>query len=116
MAALGVPFQQFRSDGSPFCLSDPTVKLMTMHAVKGLDFPVVYVLAPSARTFGWGPEVEGECRRRLYVALTRSSEALTIGLVYGQHHPLVASLEPHRLDVAGSQGRAFANTAGNAAP
>jgi superfamily I DNA/RNA helicase len=116
LAALGVPFQQFRSDGSPFCLSDPTVKLMTMHAVKGLDFPVVYVLAPSARTFGWGPEVEGECRRRLYVALTRSSEALTIGLVYGQHHPLEASLEPHRLDVAGSQGRAFANTAGNAAP
>ena len=116
LAALGVPHLHPRYDGSPVRLTDASVKLMTMHAVKGLDFPVVYVLTPSANSFGWGTDVQPECRRRLYVALTRSSEALTVGLVYGQHHPLVASLEPHRLDVAGSQGRGFAHTAGVAAP
>jgi len=116
LVVLGIPHQQIRSDGSQVRLADESIKLMTMHAVKGLDFPVVFVLIPSAREFGWGADADAECRRRLYVALTRSSEVLTVGLVYGQHHPLIGTLNPAHFEAAGSQGRAFANTAGPATP
>lgn len=60
---------------------DDTVTLMTVHAAKGLEFPVVIVTGleenvfPHARTIFHPEEMEEE-RRLCYVALTRAQEKL----------------------------------------
>jgi len=70
------------------------VTLMTMHAAKGLEFPVVFVvgaedgLFPHARAFEAKTEMEEE-RRLAYVAITRAKEELQLCLtewrtVYGK--------------------------------
>ncbi len=61
---------------------DHAVNLMTMHAAKGLEFPVVYLvgmedgLFPSARDFLTDSALE-EARRLCYVGMTRAKEELT---------------------------------------
>jgi DNA helicase-2/ATP-dependent DNA helicase PcrA len=63
-------------DGRQDCVS-----VMTMHAAKGLEFPVVYMLAmeqgllPHERSIGRGDEVEEE-RRLAFVGMTRAKEEL----------------------------------------
>lgn len=58
-----------------------SVKVMTIHAAKGLEFPVVFVMAleeeifPSARSLE-NPGQEEEERRLFYVAVTRAKERL----------------------------------------
>src|SRR5205085_7617237 len=57
------------------------VKLMTIHAAKGLEFPVVFVggleetLFPSAMSINTREELEEE-RRLFYVAITRAKYKL----------------------------------------
>jgi DNA helicase-2/ATP-dependent DNA helicase PcrA len=57
------------------------VSVMTMHAAKGLEFPVVYLLAvemgllPHERSLGQADEVEEE-RRLAFVGMTRAKEEL----------------------------------------
>lgn len=66
--------------------SDDRVLLMTMHAAKGLEFPVVYMggmeegLFPSMMSIdAENPEAEIEEERRLcYVGITRAKELLTL--------------------------------------
>ncbi len=59
------------------------VKLMTIHAAKGLEFPVVFVggleetLFPNAMSINTREELEEE-RRLFYVAITRAKERLYI--------------------------------------
>ena len=59
------------------------VKLMTVHAAKGLEFPVVFVVGmeeeifPHANSLGNPAELEEE-RRACYVALTRAEKKLYI--------------------------------------
>jgi len=112
LKARGVRHQLCGRGAGDIRLHEPSVKLLTMHAVKGLDFPEVFVLAPSDGERGWDADRDAECRRRFYVALTRSSDRLTIGLVYGRHHPLTARLSPACFEARGTRGREFANTAG----
>jgi DNA helicase-2/ATP-dependent DNA helicase PcrA len=63
--------------------SNEKVKLMTVHAAKGLEFPSVFVvgmeenLFPSAMSMGSREDIEEE-RRLFYVAITRAKEKLTI--------------------------------------
>jgi DNA helicase II / ATP-dependent DNA helicase PcrA len=58
-----------------------TVKVMTVHAAKGLEFPVVFVVAveeaifPAARSLENPQQLEEE-RRLFYVAVTRAKERL----------------------------------------
>jgi DNA helicase II / ATP-dependent DNA helicase PcrA len=60
-----------------------TVKLMTIHAAKGLEFPVVFVagleetLFPNALSINTREELEEE-RRLFYVAITRAKKKLWI--------------------------------------
>ena len=60
-----------------------TVSLMTIHAAKGLEFPVVYVvgleenLFPSQLSMDSREDLEEE-RRLFYVAVTRAAQKLTI--------------------------------------
>ena len=59
------------------------VVLMTMHAAKGLEFPVVFVVGveegifPGMRAIGEREEMEEE-RRLCYVAMTRAKQQLTL--------------------------------------
>lgn len=61
---------------------EPKVTLMTLHAAKGLEFPVVFMtgmedgLFPSARALEEGPRQLEEERRLCYVGMTRAREEL----------------------------------------
>ncbi len=61
--------------------SEDCVVMMTMHAAKGLEFPVVFVVGteegifPGVRAIGEQEEMEEE-RRLCYVAMTRAKEKL----------------------------------------
>ena len=61
--------------------ADDCVTLMTMHAAKGLEYPVVFVVGmeegvfPGFRSIGETEELEEE-RRLCYVAMTRAKERL----------------------------------------
>ncbi|ASS74173.1 DNA helicase PcrA [Tumebacillus algifaecis] len=73
-----------------------SIKLMTLHAAKGLEFPVVFLVGleegmfPSNRTLTQGDERDVEEERRLmYVGITRAEEKLFIShagsrMMYGQ--------------------------------
>ena len=66
-----------------------TVKLMTIHAAKGLEFPIVFVvgmnegLMPSSRTNSI--EMLEEERRIAYVAMTRAKELLFLSDAEGEN-------------------------------
>ena len=57
--------------------------MMTMHAAKGLEFPVVFVVGaeegifPGIRAIGEAEEMEEE-RRLFYVAMTRAKDRLHV--------------------------------------
>jgi DNA helicase-2/ATP-dependent DNA helicase PcrA len=63
--------------------ADARVTMMTIHAAKGLEFPVVFIvgmeegLFPHSRTFQSDEELEEE-RRLCYVAITRAQQFLYI--------------------------------------
>lgn len=68
--------------------SDEKVTLMTIHAAKGLEYPVVFMvgmedgLFPSLRALEEGPQQLEEERRLCYVGMTRAREELH--LLYAQ--------------------------------
>ncbi len=73
------------------------VTLMTIHASKGLEFPVVFMVGmeegifPSARVFESGPKELEEERRLCYVGMTRAREELHLShaqsrLQFGQRN------------------------------
>lgn len=92
--------------------SENSVKMMTMHSSKGLEFPVVFLpgweegLFPSAKTVDEGGEVGIEEERRLaYVGITRAREDLFISyskmrMIYGGFIPtresmFIAEIKPN---------------------
>lgn len=60
----------------------PSVTLMTLHAAKGLEFPVVFIagmeegIFPHSRVYESGPSELEEERRLCYVGMTRAREEL----------------------------------------
>lgn len=73
------------NDTDAWEVDDDRVTLMTMHAAKGLEFPVVFVIAveegllPHERSKEDGAALEEE-RRLLFVAITRAREELQLSL------------------------------------
>ncbi len=71
----------------------PTVKLMTIHQAKGLEFPYVFVCGLSEGIFpnhrsirAKGIKAEEEERRLMYVAVTRAEKALFLTDSEGYNH------------------------------
>lgn len=66
------------------------VTLMTLHAAKGLEFPVVFIIGmeegiiPHARVFDASPAELEEERRLAYVGMTRAREELHLSYAYSR--------------------------------
>ncbi len=76
------------------------VSLMTVHAAKGLEFPVVFITGLEERLFPlhcYEPEELEEERRLFYVAMTRAQEKIFLSWAqsryqYGQQHHCLKSM------------------------
>ncbi|HVV66845.1 MAG TPA: UvrD-helicase domain-containing protein [Candidatus Saccharimonadales bacterium] len=109
-------------DGADF--SGDAVTLMTLHAAKGLEFPVVFMtgmeesIFPHSRALYDQSEMEEE-RRLCYVGMTRAKEELymmyaTTRLLYGglQHNPPSRFLSEIDGEFTTNQGFAFSQRGG----
>ena len=92
----GILFQQHDGD-TVIRVGDPSVKVLPIKSAKGLEFPVVYILATGAN---FTPPVDGEKEqaawleqmgRCFYMAMTRAMSRLVI--VYDRTEP-VSFLRP----------------------
>jgi superfamily I DNA/RNA helicase len=78
LAAEGIPHSRVidRKEKKSLDMTSPTVKVMTMHSSKGLEFPLVVIPGVGALPRGnIDPEAEA---RLLYVAMTRATEKLLL--------------------------------------
>ncbi len=94
------PLQQFLANASLEAgeaqgdVNSDCVQLMTLHAAKGLEFPVVFMLGmeeglfPHQRSSGDATQLEEE-RRLCYVGITRAQEQLT--LCHAEHRRMHGS-------------------------
>lgn len=83
-------------------ITHQSVKALTMHSAKGLDFPHVYLVGlteggiPGASPETSADELEDDHtelqRRLLYTAMIRAGRTLTMTTVRGQMHPLIKDI------------------------
>ncbi|MBW1605357.1 DNA helicase PcrA [Lactobacillus sp. Sy-1] len=99
----------------------PEVTLMTLHAAKGLEFPVVFMIGmednifPLSKAMGESKELEEE-RRLAYVGITRAQKKLYLTntfsrMLYGrrQNNPasqFIEEISPELIDAVNSNGQA----------
>lgn len=102
---------------------EPSVTLMTLHAAKGLEFPVVFMVGmeegifPHARIHESGPKELEEERRLCYVGMTRAREELHLSyaasrLQFGQraYNPKSRFLDDMGNQVTISERQPFGQT------
>lgn len=88
--------------------SDNYVSIMTVHAAKGLEFPVVFITGLEERLFPlntYEPEQLEEERRLFYVAMTRAQEKIFLSWAqtryqYGQPHYCLKSMFIGEIDAS----------------
>jgi DNA helicase-2/ATP-dependent DNA helicase PcrA len=115
LTEAGIPCQQAREGVGPewegLDLAAEKVKLLSLHAAKGLEFPYVFIAGCEAGLIPWEPEdcqTDPEEERRLfYVGLTRASRRVYLSrsrerTLWGQRRrtrlsPLVEGLPPETL-------------------
>lgn len=117
LTAQGIPCQLPRESVGPeldgLDLAAEKVKLLTLHAAKGLEFPYVFIAGCEAGLIPWEPEGEGyqdpdEENRLFYVGLTRASRQVFLTrartrMLWGKKRrtllsPLVQALSPDILE------------------
>ncbi|HEY8485229.1 MAG TPA: UvrD-helicase domain-containing protein [Longimicrobiales bacterium] len=117
-ARSGIPYQRVSTppdESEPFDPRAERVALMTLHAAKGLEFPVVFIAGCEEGLLPYQPpgdakEVdEGEERRLFYVGLTRAQRRLILTrarrrVLYGQYRepgpsPFLGAIDPALLAV-----------------
>jgi hypothetical protein len=76
LRTAGIPFQ-WVGKNSPLDTSEDSVKIITYHSSKGLEFPVVSI--PRAYSSKEEQPDEKEEMRLLYVAMTRATDRLVVG-------------------------------------
>ena len=81
LKAAGVPYQ-WVGRKSPLNTAEDSVKVITYHSSKGLEFPVVAI--PRAEASDGRETDEKEEARLLYVAMTRAMERLVVGWLEGR--------------------------------
>ena len=122
---LGTYLQQVSlfTDSDDSKKKDEAVKLMTIHAAKGLEFPIVYIvgleeeLFPSRMALNSREGVEEE-RRLFYVATTRAEKKLNLSyaacrfrfgkLVYCERSRFVDEINPFNLEIIGERKKTIA--------
>ncbi len=73
----GIPVQAMQTQGATrFDWSKPSVKLITLHSAKGLEFPLVFIAGLDSMP--WKDEPLEEEVRLLYVGMTRSTHELVL--------------------------------------
>lgn len=113
----GSTLSQFLQEISLFTDSDnfdedkPAVTMMTIHASKGLEFPVVFVVGleeelfpMKSRNVGDSVDIEEE-RRLFYVAITRAQKELYFSYArtrykYGEEKPMIRSRFLNEIDAS----------------
>ena len=89
LRALGVPVQWLgEKSGKRFDPAEDSVKVMTMHSSKGLEFPVVAIPG-----LGFMPPPERDLQdeaRLLYVGMTRAMDQLI--MTWHKENPFVSRL------------------------
>ena len=87
----GIPFQllQDKAKKNAFLQAQDSVKIVTMHSSKGLEFPFVWI--PAVGAPGKEDEQAQDEARLLYVAMTRATRELL--MTHSDSSPLVARME-----------------------
>lgn len=112
--AKGIEAMLVRPGSEP--LEEGKVKLVTCYSAKGLDFPHSYIIGPYRNPHK--PELESaeadslRTIRLLYVAMTRASERLTLGVIKDRYHRIIESLDPTLYDASGTCASSFVNLRG----
>ncbi len=123
----GIPCQQAREGVGPewegLDLAAEKVKLLTLHAAKGLEFPYVFIAGCEAGLIPWEPEGgeksdPAEEQRLFYVGLTRAGKQVFLSrartrLLWGRKRrtrlsPLVEAMGPEKIvkqKLRGTSGR-----------
>ncbi len=92
-------------EGRNYRLDSPTVKVMTMHSAKGLEFPIVALpaverdLMPSPLPSGDDPGLHEQAQRRLFhVAVSRAMRHLLVATRRGAVSPFLEDLDRNLWD------------------
>ncbi|HEX2348848.1 MAG TPA: 3'-5' exonuclease, partial [Ktedonobacterales bacterium] len=103
LRAAGIAVEAQGSQGqNRIHITQPSVKMLTMHSAKGLDFPHVYLVGltndglpgarrdlPGSDSYSSGLEQQ---RRLLYTSMIRAGQTLVMTTVAGDEHVLLADL------------------------